>query len=229
MAKSGKREFIYCIRLPFQCTSVGCPSMVAKVGITENPAERFYDIFYAFEAFGEPQPLLKRLSEIDNPIEWAKSIDDIIFIHEVRNPGTSEKDIRTQLIQTSVMNFYQPILKNDFLDSFTARVPKEKEDYLKSVGKTEWIILDRSLAMNLQDKFRKGRIWQLRQVPSGIELTRALKECCLQFSRGKVPSLNMMIAGGVSQGLPLYFEFKALKFKHKLSTVPVPIQTFDAD
>ena len=224
--RNEEREYIYCIVLPFQPSS---PSVVvAKVGITKNPAERFYDIFHAFEVFGEPQPLLKKLPEDDNPTEWAKSIDEIIFIHEVRNPGTAEKDIRTQLIQKSVIHFYQPELKSDFRDSFTAKVPKEKKDYLKSVGMTEWIILDHSLAMSLQKIFRAGRICQLRCVPSGIELSRALKDCCFQVSRGKVPtSLGMIIAGGVDQGLPLWFEFKALEFKHKLSTIPVPIQNFD--
>ena len=235
MASSGKPEYIYCIVLPFQFTPGTSfesprPSVVAKVGITTNPAERFYDIFHAFEEFGERLPLLENLSHVshyDNPIEWAKSIDDIFYIEEVQNPGTAEKDIRTQLVSTSVVQFYQPVLRNDFLDSFTAKVPEEKRHYLRAVGRTEWIILNRSLAMNLQERFCKGRIWH-----SGVELTQALKECCLQFSRGKISvSPEMVIAGIVDQGLPLFFEFKALKFKHchKLSTVPVLVQTFDDD
>ena len=235
MARSGKREYIYCILLPFQFTPGVLirglwPSVVAKVGITTNPAERFYNIFHAFEEFGEPQSLLERLSRIsesDNPIEWAKSINDIVFIEEVQYPGTAEEDIRTELVRTSVWQFKQPELKKDFLDSFTAKVPEEKRDYLRAIGMTEWIILHRSLARNLQEKFRRGRIWQPRRVPSGVELTRALKECCYQSSRGIVGSEEMIIAGGVGKGLPLFFEFKALKFKHTLSTMPVPVQTFN--
>lgn len=202
------------------------------MGITENPAGRFYDIFHAFEEFGQPRPLLKNLPESGvNPVEWAKSIDDVIFIHEVRDPGTAEENIRTQLVRTSVAEFYQPELESDFLDSFAAKVPKEKKDYLKSIGKTEWIILDHSLAMHLQGKFRRGEIWPVGRAPSGVELSRVLRDCCVQFSRGKAPSRDMLLAGGVNQGLLVVvsFEFEALKFKHTLSTRPVPIQRSDPD
>ena len=71
MAMATQEEYyMYCIWLPFQCTSQG-PSyfssilqgrsppplerMVAKVGITKNPAERLYDIYTVFQEFGEPR------------------------------------------------------------------------------------------------------------------------------------------------------------------------------
>ena len=99
MAMAMQEVYIYCIRLPFQCSSQGPSylnsilegqpppppeSVVAKVGITKNPAERLCNIYTAFQEFGEPQPLLATLSPSDDPqtaIEKAKLIGDIINFH----------------------------------------------------------------------------------------------------------------------------------------------------
>ena len=84
-------SYIYCILLPFhcQCTSMLLllspvpESVVAKVEITRNPAERLYGIFNAFEQFGEPQPLLRSLSRSDDPQSAVRIFDDIIFMEKI--------------------------------------------------------------------------------------------------------------------------------------------------
>ena len=136
MAVATQVEYIYCIFLPFQCTPKGisyhmnilhgqpqpaCPpseSLVAKVGITTNPAQRLCEIYTVFQEFGEPQPILDILnSSSDNPqtvitkaCDRQKPIDNIIFIEKVHNPGKAEHDIREMIVQTSMMRFGQPRL-----------------------------------------------------------------------------------------------------------------------
>ena len=240
MASFREQEYIYSIMLPFQCTSRGpskldtdlkglppppSESVVAKVGITKNreglgPAVRLREIFNAFQEFGEQQPMLDSLSTSDDPqavIATAKAIDNIIFIEGVQNQGTAEKDIRDKLVQTTVMHLGQPQITEEFRKSFEDKVPPEKKDYLKKVGMTEWIILSSSLAWNLRERFRRGGICQSwGRVPSGEELTRALYDCCHEFSFGKAPSQDRLILGGSGKCLPLLFEFTPLRFSFTL-------------
>jgi hypothetical protein len=189
---------------------------VAKVGITENPAERLYDIFKAFENLGEPQPLLTSLSRDDDPqtaVAKAKLIDKIIFIEKVHTPGTAEKDIRT------ILQIGQPNLPQDFFPLFAAQVPKEKKGYLDVVGKTEWIMMKNGLVSILQQKFRGGGIYEssrrrflggVRTIPSGVELTCAVTNERHQFASSRGPTLAM--ASGCPS--PLVITFKATNFKY---------------
>ena len=242
MAMAMQEEYIYCIWLPFQCTSQGPSyqldsvlwglpppspeSVVAKVGITKNPAERLCDIYTAFQEFGEPQPLLSILSRSDDPqtaIMKAKSIDNIVFIEKVRNPGNAEKDIRTNIVKTTVIDLGQPQLTEDFRELFKAKVPQAKKCYLENVGITEWIIISTPLAKNLQKRFREGAIWQQRRVPSGEELTSTLGAFCREYF-GKAPSRDRIILGRDGKQLPLLFKFKALEFSCTLYCMLVMVE-----
>ena len=88
----------------------------------------------------------------------AKSIDDVIFIEKVRNPGNAEKDIRTNIVKTTVIHLGQPELTEEFRELFRAKVPQTRKYYLETVGITEWIIISNPLANNLQKRFREGGI-----------------------------------------------------------------------
>ena len=245
MAMTKQEEYIYCIWLPFQCTSQGPSywdsvvrrlpppppeSFVAKVGITKNPAKRLCDIYTAFQEFGEPrvQPLLSTLSPSDDPqtaVMKAKSIDDVIFIEKVHNPGNAEKDIRTNIIvKTTVIHLGQPELTEEFRELFRAKVPQVKKYYLETVGITEWIIISNQLAKNLQKRFREGGIWQQHQIPSGEELASTLSAFCRQYSLGKAPSRDRIILGRAGKRLPLLIEFKALEFSHTLYCMLLMVQ-----
>ena len=225
-------SYIYCILLPFQCTSmtidamlfplsqppVSLPppeSVVAKVGITKNPAERLCDIFNAFEVFGELQPLLRSLSRSDNPqtaVAKAKSMNEIIFIEKLLTPGNAEHDIRATL------QAGQPELPQEFFDKFIASIPQEKKGYLDVVGMTEWLMVKTDLAGMLQRKFRGGGIFELGLVglvPNGEQLTCAVNKVCNNYYKiPKAPTQASIIMGG--QRLPLVIEFKATKFKYQL-------------
>ena len=192
---------------------------MAKVGITENPAERLYKIFNAFENLGETQPLLKTLSLYDDPqtaVAKAKKINEIIFIESVHTPGSAEKNIRT------ILQIGQPTLPQDFFTSFEAKVPQEKKDYLDVVGKTEWIIMESGLASMLQKKFRGlGGIYESRLlfgIPSGEQLTLAVNkffEQCSRVASGRGPTraaMVMAMSGGSRP--PLRITFEAINFTY---------------
>ena len=242
-----QEEYIYCILLPFQCTSQGPSyylnsgllgqhpspqppeSFVAKVGITRNPAKRLSDIYTAFQEFGESGPLFRlrnsTLSSSDDfqtVIQKAKLIADIIFIEKVHSLGNTEKDIRTKIVQTSVIQLGQPELTDEFRESFKAVVPEAKKHYLDDVGITEWIIISNPLAMNLQKQFRKGGICPLQYsipgsvyVPSGKELTKSLSDHCHMIAARTAPTQDRLIMARSNKRLPLLIEFGALKFRHQ--------------
>ena len=190
---------------------------VAKVGITENPAERLCDIFNAFQEFGKPQPLLRSLSRNDNPqtaVAKAKSMNGIIFIEKVHTPRNAERDIRVILEAGDLR------LPQEFFDSFAASVPQEKKGYLDVVGMTEWIMMKNGLADMLQQKFRGGGIYELGlfpgKVPNGEELTHAVNEFCgkchkIASSRGPTRE-SLMGAGGPPP--PLVITFIATNFTY---------------
>ena len=191
---------------------------VAKVGITENPAERLYDIFNAFQEFGESQPLLGRLSRSDDPqtaVAKAKSMNEIILIEKVHTSGNAEHDIRAIL----QLQAGQPKLPQGFFDSFAASVPKEKKSYLEVVGMTEWILMKDGLIGMLQQKFHGGGIHDLGffgKVPNGEELTHAVNDFCDKYckiasSRG--PTRDSFIGGPRP---PLVITFKATKFTYNI-------------
>lgn len=251
MAVATQVKYIYCIRLPFQCTTQGISyhmnvftqyhglqpqpaspsseSFVAKVGITDNPARRLREIYTAFQEFGESQPILDILSSSDNPqtvITKAqqKPIDNIIFIERVQNPGSAECDILEMIEQKSVIQFGQPKLNQEFLESFKAKVPEVKKHYLESgdVGIKEWIIISYPLAVNLQQKFRQGGVCP-GYVPSGEQLTRSLTQYCYTGIPVQSPSKDRLILAESNQCLPLLFEFRALNFSYKLHCMPLMV------
>ena len=199
-------------------------SVVAKVGITENPAERLYDIFNAFQEFGEPQPLLRSLSksQSDDPhtavTKAKKSMNEIIFIEKAHTPGNAEHDIR------AILQAGQPKLPQKFLDSFATSVPKEKKGYLDVVGMTEWIMMKNELAGMLQQKFRGGGIYELGllgELPNGEELTRAVHEFCgkchqIASSRGPTRGSFIMATGAGGSPPPLVITFKATNFTYTM-------------
>ena len=227
-------SYIYCILLPFQYTcnskTVMFPkwsdpeppkskSVVAKVGITKNPSERLYDIYNAFEQFGEPQPLLRQLARSDDPqtaIAKAKLMDEIIFIEEVHTPENAEHDIRDAL------QAGQPKLPQElFFTSFAAYVPKEKMGYLDVVGKTEWIMMKNKLADKLKEQFRSVGTVCIRNigllgyvVPDGKQLTRDMNhklDIIYKIFRNLRPN-----SYHADRYLPIMIEFKATNFKYTL-------------
>ena len=230
-------SYIYCILLPFRCSTITAEatmllstgrqllnsaslppseSVVAKVGITANPAERLCDIFNTFEQFGEPQPLLRHLSRSDDPqttIAKAKSMDEVIFIEKVHTPGNAEHDIRDAL------QAGQPKLPQKFFTSFADCLPKEKMGYLDVVGMTEWIMMKQELAIRfLQQKFRKSGIFELGlltlKVPAGDHLFREVNHFCSQYFKiHKFPSPAM--SGLHPLMIPtIFIEFKATNFAY---------------
>ena len=252
MAVATQVGYIYCIRLPFQCTTQGTSyhmniltqyhglqpqpaspsseSFVAKVGITENPARTLREIYTAFQEFGEPQPILDILSSSDNPQtvimkarDQQNPIGNIIFIEKVQYPGNTVDDICKMIVQKSVIQFGQPELNQEFLESFKAKVPEAKQHYLEScdVGIAEWIIISYPLAVDLQQKFRQGGICP-GDVPSGKQFTISLTQYCDQIPF-QSPSQDRLILAQSNQRLPLLFEFGALNFSHKLHCMPVMV------
>lgn len=230
-----QESYIYCIQLPFRCTSMTLDAMlrpgkhllpppqsvwVAKVGITINPAERLYDIFNAFQELGEPQPLLRSLSRSDDAktaITKAKSMNEIVFIEKVHDhaPENAEHNIR------AILQIGDPKLTKEFFVSFEASVPREKKVYLDGLGmkRPEWITMSANLAGMLQKKFRGGGIYEfgIVKVPNGEELTRAVKDFCdkyFQIASSKGPTRDSFIIAMGGPRPPLKIEFNATSFIH---------------
>ena len=235
---TGEQMYVYCIVLPFTCTAVRTDledtltvsagrrrpvprqpppeSFVVRVGITNDPAELLCGVFGVFRELGETKPLLGWLSRNDDPetaVAKAKSINNVIFIEKVQNPGNVDQDIRATL------HMCDPSLMKSFTDSFAASIPEEKKSCLDVLNIPEWIVMNIELAFMLREKFRDDGIFRpgllQKSPPSGVQLTRVMNDICKPVCTGtsiRALTRRGIVIGGARPLLVILFDGTKFSF-----------------
>ena len=213
--------YIYCVQLPFVCrsfspslpatftavttASVDFPRLyqqlpqqfphysVVKVGMSKEPAQRLCTIMKAFKEFGVHDTQFHCLCENDSPeytIEKGKREEKVVFIRKCRNLGNAENKIR-QIIGHSIGQDIR------FQDQFTQALYEDKQEYVKQVGKTEWVLIKTNLLEWIQSDFRHN--WNMAAIqrdptlsvhcPTGEQFCAQIFSLCFMHEQNQQHSL----------------------------------------
>ena len=125
-----------------------------KVGISEIPANRLYNIMSGFEGFGvaAAETQFKFIRESDPPdvtVENGKSEDNVIFIQQCCSLGDAERKIRCLIAEQNDRDL------KPFQDQFKKRLGRERQSYVDRVGMTEWILASTDLVTRIRMNYRR--------------------------------------------------------------------------
>ena len=145
--------YIYCVKLPFVCNSsphsLILPQYnVVKVGRSDDPARRLFEIMKGFRHFGSHQEWFTSLKESDKPVDVfykGKKEENVIFIQKCCNPSDAEHQIR------KIIGYE---LEQDFQDRFVQTLNQGKQQYIDKVGKTEWVLIRNDKLIWIQRDYR---------------------------------------------------------------------------